>query len=576
MMQLFASASSIAIPHVAYSAILPELILMGGALVLLAVSALVGRRLPIRLFGAASALISLASLGASLWLWHVTSQRGGPGTAIDHAVVVDGFSVFVLVLVSCAMFLSSLAGTAFLEREGAEGPDYFVLALLSASGAMFMGEANDLIMVFLGLEILSIALYVLAGSDARRSGSGEAAMKYFILGAFSSAVFLYGIALTYGATGSTNLIQIADYLSRNVVTSNGVLLAGIGLLVVGFGFKVAAVPFHMWTPDVYQGSPTPVTGFMAAVAKAGAFAALLRVLVSSFGVLRSDWQPLIWVLAVLTLIVGAFLALMQRDVKRMLAYSSINHAGFVLLGVQAASRRGVSGALYYLFAYTFLVVGSFAVVTAVGGKGDTRHDLGNYRGLARRSPLLALGFAILLLAQAGAPFTTGFLAKLSVVSASVEAHSYALAVIAMVSAVAAAFFYLRVVVLMYAGSLAGLPAAKDMPETGYGLLPVQTGHVDVAAEPDGGALAQDLAGGLPSAEGASAVPIATATHAAMVGAPDPAGEVGDPEAPAPADAVVVPMAIRVVVALSVAVTVFFGLYPGPLVDFARHATLLIG
>src|SRR5471032_1396827 len=211
--------------------------------------------------------------------------------------------------------------------------------LLSASGAMIMGEANDLIVVFLGLEIMSIALYVLAAMNARRNESGEAALKYFVLGSFSSAIFLYGIALVYGATGTSNLPQIADYLSRNVLLHNGLLLAGMALLLVGFGFKVAAVPFHLWSPDVYQGSPSPVTGFMAAVAKAGAFAALLRVFVSSFGTVRTDWQPIIWGLALLSLILGAVVALLQRDVKRMMAYSSINHAGFILLGVEAATIR---------------------------------------------------------------------------------------------------------------------------------------------------------------------------------------------------------------------------------------------
>ncbi len=255
-------------------------------------------------------------------------------------MVVDGFSVLVTVLVCCAMVLTALVGDGYLRREGIDGPEFHVLAMVSASGAMLMAGANDLIIVFLGLEILSISLYVLAAFNHRRSASAEAALKYFILGGFSSAIFVYGIALTYGATGSTNLTQIADYLSHNVVTSNGLLMAGLALLLVGFAFKVAAVPFHMWTPDVYQGSPSPVTGFMAAVAKAGGFAALLRVFVSSFGLLRADWQPIVYVLAVLTLVVGAGLAIVQRDVKRMLAYSSINHAGFVLARPTGGDGQG--------------------------------------------------------------------------------------------------------------------------------------------------------------------------------------------------------------------------------------------
>ena len=355
------------------------------------------------------------------------------------------------------MLLTALVADGYLRREGVHGAEFHVLAMVSASGAMLMGLANDLIIIFLGLEILSIALYVLTAFNYRRAASGEAALKYFILGSFSSAIFIYGVALTYGATGSTNLTQIADFLSKNVVLTNGLLLAGLGLMIVGFAFKVAAVPFHMWTPDVYQGAPSPVTGFMAAVAKAGAFAAMLRVLVSSFGLVETDWRPIVYGLAVLSLVLGAFVALRQRDVKRMLAYSSINHAGFILLGVAAGTARGVSASLYYLFVYLFMVIGSFAIVTLLGRDGDTEHDLSNYRGLAGRQPVLALAFAVLLLAQAGAPFTTGLWAKVQVVFAAVEAGEVPLGVIAMVTAAVAAYFYLRVAVLMYAGGGLGEP-----------------------------------------------------------------------------------------------------------------------
>jgi NADH-quinone oxidoreductase subunit N len=274
-------------------------------------------------------------------------------------------------------------------------------------------------------------------------------MKYFVLGAFSSALFLYGVALVYGSTGSTQLPEIGAFLANNVVTGNGVLLAGLMLMLVGLGFKVAAVPFHTWTPDVYQGSPSPVTGFMAAAAKAAGFAGLLRVFFSTFTLLRLDWQPLVWVLAVLTLLVGSVLALVQTDIKRMLAYSSISHAGYVLIGLQAATKDGIAGSLFYLFTYTFMVLGSFAIITLIGRKGDADHDLNAYRGLSTRRPALALAFTVFLLAQTGVPFTTGLWAKFYVISAAVEAHSYALALIGMLAAVVSAFFYLRVVVLMY-------------------------------------------------------------------------------------------------------------------------------
>jgi NADH-quinone oxidoreductase subunit N len=462
-------------------------------------------------------------------------------------LVIDGFSVLIVITVSIAVLLTALVADGYLRREGIVGPEFHVLAMVSASGAMMMGAANDLIVVFLGLEILSIALYVLAAFNHRRAASGEAALKYFVLGSFSSAIFVYGIALTYGATGSTNLGQIADFLSRNVVVTNGLLLAGLGLLLVGFAFKVAAVPFHMWTPDVYQGSPSPVVGLMAAVAKVGGFAALLRVFISSFGVLRTDWQPIVYAIAIVTVLLGAVMALVQRDIKRMLAYSSINHAGFVLLGLQAANAQGVSAALYYLFVYTFMVIGTFGIVTVLGKAGDVDHDIASYRGLANRQPVLALSLAVLLLAQAGAPFTTGFLAKFSVVAAAVDAHSVPLAAIAMVSAAIAAFFYLRVAVLMYTPR--GVRQA-DAVNTGDALvLGASTKAVGTKAG---------------SVEPRAGLDTLSATLVL-----DNAEEATEPE-----EKVAVPWLSVVGIGICVAVTVAMGIVPAPFVDFAHKATLL--
>ena len=295
-----AASNTIKVPSIRYLTIMPPIIMIGGAVLLLAVASLVRRPLRVKVATVATVIISGSSLGISLWQWSDVSEHG-PHTYIANAVVMDGFSVLVMILLSIAMLLTALVADGYLEREGVHGAEFHVLAMVSVSGAMVMAMANDLIVIFLGLEILSIALYVLTAFNYRRAASGEAALKYFILGAFSSAIFVYGIALTYGATGSTNLTQIADFLSKNVVLSNGLLLAGLALLLVGFAFKIAAVPFHMWTPDVYQGAPSPVTGFMAAVAKAGAFAALLRVLFSSFGVVSADWRPILYGLAVLSL-----------------------------------------------------------------------------------------------------------------------------------------------------------------------------------------------------------------------------------------------------------------------------------
>jgi NADH-quinone oxidoreductase subunit N len=465
-MSLLAAAAQVAppedivMPEVAWRAIGPELVLICGALLLLVVGAL-SRRTPVR---GSYALYTVVTAGGSVFaarlLWLDVGDGKAKG-AIANAIVVDGFAVFFAVLVALAVAIVALLAEDYLRRENLDGPEFFVLLLLSASGGQLMASANDLIVLFLGLEILSIALYVLAGMHARRAESHEAAMKYFVLGAFSSAFLLYGVALIYGATGSTQLPEIADYLRTNALPSSGLLLAGVALFIVGLAFKVAAAPFHMWTPDVYQGAPSPVTGFMASVAKAAGFAALLRVLFSTFSLYRLDWQPIIWGLAVVTLLVGSFVALVQTDVKRMLAYSSISHAGYVLVGLQAATDRGVAGALFYLFSYTFMVLGSFGVITLVGRTGDAAHSLDAYKGLAARRPALALAFTILLLAQGGVPLTSGFLAKFYVIGAAVETDAYGLAVIAMLAAVVSFFFYLRIVLVMYASDPA--EAEPDTP-----------------------------------------------------------------------------------------------------------------
>jgi len=439
------------LPSVDYANFAPELILVVGALVLLTGGTFLRRRRVGSAYAIFTVLTAVGALVSTAFLWHrVSGGHGQATTAVANALVVDGFSVFFAVIICSAVVLGALLSDDYLRREGLEGPEFYVLMLLSASGGLIMAAANDLIVVFLGLEILSIALYVMAGYHRRRAQSQEAAIKYFVLGAFSSAFFLYGVALTYGATGSTNLGGIAVFLREQTLTE-GVFLGGVAFLLVGLGFKVAAVPFHMWTPDVYQGSPTPVTGFMAAAAKAAGFAALLRIFFSTFATARLDWQPIVWALAVLSLVVGSVLAVVQTDVKRMLAYSSITHAGYVLIGLQAATDRGIAGSLFYLLAYTFMVLGSFAVVTLVGQRGDDAHDIESYRGLAKTSPGLALAFTAFLLAQAGVPFTAGFLAKFYVIGAAVESRSYALAVIGMMAAVVATFFYLRVIVVMYMG-----------------------------------------------------------------------------------------------------------------------------
>lgn len=525
---------------VAYRSILPVLVLSIGALVLLAVSAVLPKRSWPGLYPLLTAAIGGASAIASAWEWTDLGTSNGhvshAGVTIGQQILYDRFSVFFMLMISIAVILGALISDSYLRREGLDGVEGYVLMLMAGVGAMLMCESAGLIMLFLGLEIMSIALYVMAAYHRRRTQSGEAGFKYFILGSFSSAIFLYGVALVYGATGSTQFGEIATYLARDTLTHGGVLLAGMALLIVGLGFKVAAVPFHFWTPDVYQGSPTPFTGYMAAVAKAAGFAGLIRVLLEALPTQAANWRPIIWLIAVLTLIVGSVMAIAQRDLKRMLAYSSISQAGYVLVGLQAGTAYGTAGVLFYLFTYTFIIAGTFAVVQMIQGPGEARNDLGAIRGLARRQPYLAAAMLVLLLAQAGVPLTTGFLAKLYVIQASVQKGQYVLAVIAMVSAAIAAFFYLRVALLMYSrpgerapvsGAAAAAPPEADRSEMA-GLEPI------------------------PSLDGAAA----TATL----------------EAPTE-DPVEVPYLAAVALVICVVFTIAAGV-SAPVVDFARHATTL--
>jgi NADH-quinone oxidoreductase subunit N len=456
----------IATPEIEWFTIVPLLVLVGAALGLMTLTALTRRPL---FHGFYPLATSVAAIGAAVCTWpiwdRIQDPERGPFTALAGAVGVDGFSVFMTVVICSSVVIASLLADGYLRREGLDGPELYVLLLLSASGGVVMAAANDLIVLFLGLEILSLAVYTLAAMHLRRVTSQEAGLKYFVLGSFASAFLLYGIALTYGATGSTNLVEILSYLSQVALFDNGLLLAGMAMLLVGLLFKVAAAPFHAWTPDVYQGAPSPVVAYMASGVKAAGFAGLIRVLYLGFQTYRVDWQPVIYAVAILTLLVGALMAVVQTDVKRMLAYSSINHAGFVLVAVQAATERGVQASMFYLASYTFLVGGSFAIVTIVGRTGDDRHTLDDYRGLAKARPALALVFALLLFSQAGVPFTSGFFAKFYAIAAAVDAGSYPLAAVAMLTAVIAAFLYLRITVSMFLGDVddADIPERRTLP-----------------------------------------------------------------------------------------------------------------
>ncbi|HRB05385.1 MAG TPA: NADH-quinone oxidoreductase subunit N, partial [Ilumatobacteraceae bacterium] len=444
-------------PAIDWFALSPLLVLLGGAMLLLVGGALT--RWPKRGYALFTAAVALAGGVLGVLLWSRIDDKG-PVTLVGDALSLDKVAVWLTITICVGVFLAALTTDDYLRREGLDDPELYALYLVAALGGIVMSSANDLIVLFLGLEILSIALYVMAASHRKRIESQEAGLKYFILGGFSSAFFLYGVALVYGGAGSTNFDKIVAAFDATIQLdrrNDALVLAGVAMLLVGLAFKTAAVPFHFWSPDVYEGSPTPVTAFMASVGKAAAFGAMLRVLFVALPHWREDYRPVLWAIAVLSLVGGAVMAVVQTNVKRMLAYSSISHAGFILVGVEAAahgtgvslSGSGVSSVLLYLLIYSVLVVGTFGVVTAVGRTGDAATGLAGFRGLGRSKPALALGMTVLLLAQAGVPLTSGFIAKFGVITAAVDVHSYAIAIIAMVSAVIAAFLYLRILISMW-------------------------------------------------------------------------------------------------------------------------------
>lgn len=438
-------------PDIEWSAIMPIIILAAGGILLLTLSSLVRsvRETP-SANAAITVVIGLAAVAFCIPLWErVQDPERGPLTAVAGAIGIDGFSVLAIGLIAIAVILTALLLDGYLRREDLDSVEFYTLILLAGAGGSIMASANDLIVMFLGLEMLSIAIYVLAAMHHRRAESQEAGFKYLIVGAFSSAFFLYGIAMVYGATGTTSLVGVASFLAANILLRNAMLLLGMGLLLVGFAFKIAAVPFGGWAPDVYEGSPTPITAFMAAAVKVGAFAGMIRVFYLAFSVQIDDWQPLIYALAVLTMVVGAVLAVVQTNVKRLLAYSSISHAGFILVGVYTGTQVGMSAMIFYLTAYVFMVIGSFGVVGLVSQRGDAAHSLEDYKGLSKSRPGLALAFMVFLLAQAGVPFTSGFFGKFYIISAAVDAENYVLALVAMLASVIAAVLYLKIIVAMY-------------------------------------------------------------------------------------------------------------------------------
>jgi NADH-quinone oxidoreductase subunit N len=393
-------------------------------------------------FGAWLAVLSFAAAGVASW-----ALLGQQGTAFSGMLVVDSYAQVLGLVAIGAGLLTVLTSINYLRDRGIARNEYYVLLLFSVGGMVMMAAAHNLIIVFIALELLSIPLYVLAGFARPDTASEEAALKYFLLGAFASGFLLFGIAMTYGALGSTDLAQIAAKVAA--AGASPMLLFGAALILVGLGFKVAAVPFHMWTPDVYEGAPTPIAGFMSVGAKAAGFAALLRVFVYALGSIQPDWVMLVSIISAVTMILGSIVAIAQTNLKRMLAYSSIASAGYILIGVAAGNQTGVYGALFYLVAYLFTNLGAFAVLTAMARQSGEDQTYQTYRGLYQRSPGLAVLMMIFMLSLAGIPLTGGFIGKYLLFVAAIQAELNWLAIIAVVTSVIAAFFYLRVIVDMF-------------------------------------------------------------------------------------------------------------------------------
>ncbi|WP_441250680.1 NADH-quinone oxidoreductase subunit NuoN [Kitasatospora sp. McL0602] len=509
------NSPSIPAPHVEYGQLSPMLVVFGAAVVGILAEAFLPRRAR---YGAQLGITLLGLVGAFTAVIVLAAQGYGTtkaGLLAMGAVALDGPALFIqgVILLSAVVTVlmyaerrlePKLNGSAVdaFAAQGASVPgseqerqatmagftttEIYPLTLFAVGGMLLFPAANDLLTMFVALEVFSLPLYLLCAlARRRRLLSQESAVKYFLLGAFSSAIFLFGIALLYGYAGTVRLPEIADVVAGvapttpalAVTTQNdALLLIGLAMLAVGLLFKVGAVPFHSWTPDVYQGAPTAVTGFMAAATKTAAFGAFLRLFYVAFPGLRWDWRPVMWGVAILTMVVGAVLAVTQQDVKRLLAYSSIAHAGFILTGVIATNKQGLGAVLFYLLAYSFVTLGAFAVVTLVrDSKGEATH-LSSWAGLGRRSPLLAAVFALFLLSFAGIPLTSGFTGKFAVFQAAAAGGATPLVIVGVLSSAIAAFFYIRVIVLMFfsdpqpGGPAVAVPSPMTATAIGVGVL----------------------------------------------------------------------------------------------------------
>jgi len=455
------------IPSFQLSSIGPALTLTVTAILILLLEALSPK-------GRKAYFPQLSLAGLALAAFQAIGLWGRTGTDFARMIYLDNFTFFFYLIFILGTALTVLLSRQYLEDYGKNMGEYYALLLFATVGMMLMAAGAHLIMIFLGLEIMSIAVYVLAGLFREDARSNEAALKYLILGSFASAFLLFGLAMLYGAAGGT--LYLGDLAGRlaGATALQPLILLSIALLVVGFGFKVASVPFHMWTPDVYEGAPTSVTAFMAVGVKAAAFAAFARVFFLAFLAMKMDWNMLLWVLAVATMTVGNVTAIAQTNIKRMLAYSSIAHAGYLLMALVAANQLGAVSLLYYLLAYTLMNLGAFGVVILVGRKRDSYLNIYDYSGLGFQHPALAAAMALFMFALAGIPPTMGFVGKFYIFSAAVKAGYIWLAILGVLNSLVSVFYYLRITVLMYMK-----PAEADLGPVLF--TPAQTAVVAITA-----------------------------------------------------------------------------------------------
>jgi NADH-quinone oxidoreductase subunit N len=422
-------------------ALAPVLVLSVFAMLVLVLDLWGGRNKSLLVF---TSLVGLLMTAISAFAKHPI-----PAYSFNDSYIVDHMSLFFICIFTISSALAILLSVEYNEREGIRAGEYYALILFCTVGMILLASSTDMIMIFLGIEIVSICLYVLAGIRRNDHRSNEAALKYFLLGAFATGFLLYGMTLVYGSTGSTNLFKIAEFVQNPSAQSSPLLLMGLVLLVIGFGFKVASAPFHMWAPDVYQGAPTPVTAFMAVGPKAAAFAAFFRVFAEAFPEMSSSWEILLSIIAVLSMIVGNLGAIMQTNIKRMLAFSSVSHAGYILMAVIAKSSLGSSSMLFYMLTYAFMTFGVFGIIIILGRKGEENLEIQNYSGLAYKHPVIALSMTIFLLSLGGLPPFAGFVAKFYLFSAAIQEGLLTLVIIAVLNSAISFYYYLKIVVFMY-------------------------------------------------------------------------------------------------------------------------------